>query len=60
MKQIYKIISTFAIAGAVVGFLAVTEFKQGGSPMFLVQGDNSNSSDDFVKYASKFKKDYKN
>jgi hypothetical protein len=59
MKQVYKLISTFALAAAVVGFLALTEYKQ-GSPLFLAEADKNNSTDDFVKYASKYRKDYKN
>lgn len=53
MKQVYKLLSTFAIAGAVVAFLGLAEYKQ-GSPMFLSQDNEANSTDDFVKYASKY------
>jgi hypothetical protein len=59
MKQLYKLISTIAAAAALVGFLALTEYKN-GSPLFLAQNDNRNSTDDFVKYSSKYKKNYKN
>ncbi len=59
MKPVYKLISTIAVAAAVVGFLGLTEYKQGSS-LFLAQNDNNNSTDDFVKYASKYRKDYRN
>lgn len=59
MKQVYKLISTLAIAGAVVTFLGLAEYKQ-SSPMFLAQDNKGNSTDDFVKYVSKHQKNYKN
>jgi hypothetical protein len=59
MKQLYKLILTIAAAAAVVGFLALTEYKN-DSPLFLAQNDKRNSTDDFVKYSSKYQKDYKN
>jgi len=59
MKPVYKLISTIAVAAAVVGFLALTEYKQDSS-LFLAQNDSNNSTGDFVKYASKYRKDYKN
>jgi hypothetical protein len=34
MKPVYKLISTIAVAVAVVGFLALTEYKQDSS-LFL-------------------------
>ncbi len=59
MKPVYKLISTIAVAAATVGFLALTEYKQDSS-LFLAQNDSNNSTGDFVKYASKYRKDYKN
>jgi hypothetical protein len=59
MKQLYKLILTIAAAAAVVGFLALAEYKN-DSPLFLAQNDKRNSTDDFVKYSSKYQKDYKN
>jgi hypothetical protein len=59
MKPVYKLISTIAVAAAMVGFLALTEYKQDSS-LFLAQNDSNNSTADFVKYASKYRKDYKN